>query len=993
MATRIDRTLVLRDRGGARQQIRQDQISLFEQPVVILGDPGMGKSVLARTLGDCPGMAYVRARTFARGARAASSGTQGQRVVIDGLDEIVSPLPGGAVNTVLTRLSDMGRPPFILTCRETDWRGADRVDIEEDYGGKALEFHLQPFSLDDAREFLSQEFPEVDAHQVLNHVASRGLEDIYGNPLTLRMLGETAREAGQLPDSRAELFERACRLMLKEKNEYHQSGPYAHRSEEELLLAAGAICAAQLVCDRELVYVGPSVETPNGLVNVADIEKLRFGEPAGDAVRVRLFQGEGDQRFTHIHRVIAEYLGAKWLARCVEVGVSERRILSLLRHGDGVPTSLRGLQAWIAHFSPALARSCIVADPYAVLRYGDAETLGLEEARALLDALTQLSEADPYFRSEDWGRHRAPGLMRPELKQEIVCIISNPGSPVQLRTLLLEAMPGTVLAAEFVEVLEEIMLDPDRCYEERAGAADAIRSASEGGDWEAFVIHLLKSGDEDSARLACELINDVGARAVSVPTCVETVFAHLGLSVSRYPRWDEDTVWNVRSSLFDDLETEQLCVLLDEIGNYARMLSDLPDHGERGMLAIPVLRKAADVLEARPGIDAERVWAWIGWLESGMAGSDEGRNRLAAVFRTNRRLRAALQEHALLTSYMGNVLVEGHRLIGMGLDLHPREEDFAGLFRALKVRAGDGRTDPDMWRSLLYLARSADGIPSVVREAAEKEAAEDPELLAVLEDVEKIVQAPTQKEEAERKAEAEDERRARLEARRAALVEKMVDVAGGDFRVLGEPAAVYIGRLGGFDRDGSPEERLREYLGDTLCEQVLSGFVAVLGRDDLPSAAEIANSHCRHKRWRAELPMICGVAEMLRRGVSIDEVDRKILAAVYMALQRAPVSRLAETVDVNAALEAVLFGNEADREAHFRASIEPQLALNVEDPAEMYRLVNEPEFANLAGRLSVKWLELYPGLSPRTQEKLLDCALTRLSERLTRVFPESSSRT
>ena len=644
-----------------------------------------------------------------------------------------------------------------------------------------------------------------------------------------------------------------------------------------------------------------------------------------------------------------------------------------------MPTSLRGLHAWIAHFSEALARSCIASDPYAVLRYGDAETLRLEEARGLLDALTKLSEADPYFRSEDWGRHRAPGLMRPELKQEIVGIINSPESPVQLRTLLLEAMPGTALAAELVEALKEIMFDPDRWYEERAAAADAIRLASEDDNWEAILVRLLKSGDEDSARIACELIGKVGAREVSVSTCVETVLAHLGLSVSGYPRWHEDTVWNVQSSLFDDLETEQLCLLLDEIGDYARMLSAVPDHGERAMLTIPVLRKTADVLETSPGIDHERVWAWIDWLESGMVGSDEGRDRLAAVFRTNRRLRAALLEHALVTSCTGNVLAAGHHLIGLGLDLHLREEDFGGLFRALKVRAGDGRIDPDVWRSLLYLARSADGIPRMVREAAKKEAGEDPELLAVLEEVEKVVEAPWQKEEAEQKAKAEEERQVRFEARRTKLVENMNDVAAREFRALEQPARIYMGILGGLEGCDSPEERLREFLGDTLCEQVLYGFIAVLGRDDLPSDAEIACTHCQGKRWRVELPMICGVAEMLRRDVPIDEVNREILAAVYMALQRAPVSRLAETVDVNSALEAALFRKEADWEAHFRASIEPQLALNVEDPAEMYRLVKEPEFANLAARLSVEWLEVYPGLLPRTQKALLDCALQNVS--------------
>ena len=83
--------------------------------------------------------------------------------------------------------------------------------------------------------------------------------------------------------------------------------------------------------------------------------RLRFGKAANDMVRIRLFKSEGENRFTHVHRVVAEYLGAKWLVRCFEDGVSQNRIFGLFRQREGVPTSLRGLHAWIAHFSDDLA--------------------------------------------------------------------------------------------------------------------------------------------------------------------------------------------------------------------------------------------------------------------------------------------------------------------------------------------------------------------------------------------------------------------------------------------------------------------------------------------------------------------------------------------------------------------------------------------------------------------------------------------------------------
>ena len=354
MSNPINRTLAYEDEYQRWCVISQEDIAAITTPIVILGDPGIGKSFLAESLGDQPGMKYCHAGSFRRNRRPEALVAHGERIVVDGLDEIASSTPGGAVDAILTQLSRMGNPPFILTCREADWRGAaDRIQIEDDYQTTPLLLHLQPFSRDDARAFLLDRFPGLDAIEILDQLAGRGLDGFYQNPLTLRLLGEVVQETGMLPERRAELLERACAVMLREENSRYHDRPHAHRTDEELLLAAGAICAVQVLCARSGVYAGRYADTPDDCVSVADIAPLPFGEAADDARRTRLFQAEGELQFTHIHRVVAEYLGAKWLARCFESGRSERRIFSLFRSGDGVPTSLRGLHAWMAHFNSA----------------------------------------------------------------------------------------------------------------------------------------------------------------------------------------------------------------------------------------------------------------------------------------------------------------------------------------------------------------------------------------------------------------------------------------------------------------------------------------------------------------------------------------------------------------------------------------------------------------------------------------------------------------
>ena len=632
MSNPIERRLAYEDDHQHRRVIGQEVIGAIVEPVVILGDPGLGKSFLAKSLEAQPSMKYCRAGKFARADRPETLIADGERIIVDGLDEIASSTPGSAVDSVLRQLSRMGSPPFILTCREADWNGAaDRSRIEEDYGSAPVLLHLQTFSHDDARLFLSSEFPTIDAASIVDHLASRGLDGIYQNPLTLGFLGEVAHETGVLPERRAELLERACSVMLTEKNPRHQDDSHVHRSDEELLLAAGAICATLVLCARSGIYTGPYATTPDDCVNVADVAPLPFGAAAEDVLKTRLFSADGENRSTHVHRVVAEYLGAKWLATCFDSSRSERRIFSLFRPGDGVPTSLRGLHAWLAHFSAALAARCIAADPYAVLRYGDAETINLDQARALLSALTNLSADDPYFAAEDWGRHPASALMRTELKEEILALLAGPERNTHLSVLLLVAMAGTTLAKELAHVLTAITFDQNRLFDERSSAADALQTTNTVDDWESVIHRLLAMGDSDSAALACDLHADIGTHKVSVHTAVDAVLANLRISVSDVPRSDALVTRDIPEGLFSDLDTDHVGNLLDQIASSVPPLMDGADYSAASEMADLVRRLVSRFLDVEPSVGPERVWAWIEWLDGEAGYKDCYKRRLTSV--------------------------------------------------------------------------------------------------------------------------------------------------------------------------------------------------------------------------------------------------------------------------------------------------------------------------------------------------------------------------
>ncbi|MDE0347215.1 MAG: hypothetical protein OXI66_15760, partial [Boseongicola sp.] len=975
---KIDRILTCDDVQGETKRIRQDEVAAIPQPIVILGDPGLGKTELAEALGSQPGLVCVQAGSFTRGAQPRSSIGEGVRIVIDGLDEIASVEPGSAVVSVLAQLSAIGKPPFILTCREADWLGAlDRIRIEDDYGAAPMVLRLQPFTRDDARKFLQDDFPKVDVDELLHHLEARGLDALTGNPLTLRMLGEIASTDSRLPETRSELFDRACRVMLEEGNPRHEAASHARNTDEELLLAAGAICAALLLCDRAGVYAGPVLKTPEGFLNVAELEELPCGVGADDARRTRLFHSEGEYRFAPVHRVIAEHLGARWLARCFEDGVSERRIFSLFQCGDGVPTSLRGLHAWIAHFSEPLSFRCIAADPYAVLRYGDAETLGLDQARSLLSALKKLSEEDPFFRAEDWGRHPASGLLRAELKDEICAIIEPPRGHVQLTYLLLEAMAGTAFAGSLAETLGTIMFDGRRHVGQRSAAAAALFAAGVRRDWEAVIQRFLGMSDPDSARLAFETLRRLGLSGVPERAAVDTVLAYFGLPSELKPREHRP----LPDDLFGDIDAERLASWLDRLVETARPLMQEACSEAEWHLTRLVRHVVATVLDSDPAFLPERVWNWIERLDGHRACDKDVTRRLAAVFRANRDLRAALLEHVLLTPCAESALMAGHRLFDTGLDLHPTPEDLACVLRSLGNRTGDGGMDRQTWRDLLLLGLTADGLPAAVRTAAAEVADGDAELLSMLEEIAKNPVTEWEARQAERDAKEKARRKADRRIHRDTLAERADDVAAGDVQLLALPACIYLHRSVAldaqfhFEADAAPDDRLRAFLGDELAERVMSGFVAVLARDDLPSASGIVEARCKSECCVAEAPMICGVMEMIRRGIGVDGIERDTLAAAYMAWQRGPESESAEPSPIASEMETVLFRGDADWEDFFRTSIEPQLDRNRDHPDDLPRLAGEPCLSGLSGRLSMEWLRRYLTLNLHVQTELLACAL------------------
>ena len=126
----------------------------------------------------------------------------------------------------------------------------------------------------------------------------------------------------------------------------------------------------------------PDEEYPNLDRCDYDSQALRF------ALSSKLFKGVSTNRFSPVHRHIAEFLGGRYLAAVIQDGLPARRVIALMEGEDGtVVTEMRGLSAWLAAHSRDARADLIGRDPIGLGLYGDIGGFSNEEKRALLESL------------------------------------------------------------------------------------------------------------------------------------------------------------------------------------------------------------------------------------------------------------------------------------------------------------------------------------------------------------------------------------------------------------------------------------------------------------------------------------------------------------------------------------------------------------------------------------------------------------------------------
>ncbi len=366
-----------------------------EPAYVLLGDPGSGKSTEFET--ECNDIGeeavLISAREFLTFDVANHLEWQGRTIFIDGLDEVRTGYTDSRTpfDLIRNKLDNLGRPSFRISCREADWLGENDQKhlITVSANSQVVMLRLDPLTKPNIDTILENDPSIDDVKDFQENAYRRNLEGLLFNPQSLLLLAKAVAQEGGWPESRLDTFEKACQRMAVEHNEEHRiSEQRSPQAFYEILETAGRLCAIQLISgaaghslnfgETDTEYLAPDTwndESP---------ERRRR------ALASMLFKADvgGDGHFAPVHRHIAEFLAARYLAQLITDGLPASRVISLLVGEDGgVVSGFRGLSAWLAAHSYQARDDLIARDPIGVGLYGDIRNFSTEEKRRLLASL------------------------------------------------------------------------------------------------------------------------------------------------------------------------------------------------------------------------------------------------------------------------------------------------------------------------------------------------------------------------------------------------------------------------------------------------------------------------------------------------------------------------------------------------------------------------------------------------------------------------------
>lgn len=226
------------------QIIHQDEMKL-SGCVVILAEPGAGKTALLQKIAESLNTVRIRANVF----RNQPNVPEGEVLILDGLDEVAK-IDYSAIDSLFAKASQLNRSLVVFACRASEWVAPRYKGLIKDcFGSELTTYHLVAFNEVEQRTFFHTIAPGCSFDAFYTQASSVDLTPLFGNPLFLRLFALAYVENPHAFESKRRVFEDAVIKLVKEHSEELPS--ISRPSIEFLTNCAGEIFAKLLLSGSE----------------------------------------------------------------------------------------------------------------------------------------------------------------------------------------------------------------------------------------------------------------------------------------------------------------------------------------------------------------------------------------------------------------------------------------------------------------------------------------------------------------------------------------------------------------------------------------------------------------------------------------------------------------------------------------------------------------------------------------------------------------------